>query len=214
MQITNCFARNGDDCYSVKTTNADFDARNITFENCIGWSNKCRCFGITGEVYAPIENVTFRDCDVLYRNATWDNNRVASLTVAVEMGGATINNVLFENISIYHDDGRAFYCTINNDIENCKVTGVVFRNITYTSYERSKIATRQSFDDFKEELSAFIYRLLRFFFTKYEEKFSHLIPGNNDIEVKLENVVANGKKLNSFNLKKFVETQRNENISF
>ncbi|MBQ2847801.1 MAG: hypothetical protein IJE74_06040, partial [Clostridia bacterium] len=52
MKITDCFARNGDDCFSVKTTNEDFDARNITFENCIGWSNKCRCFGITGEVYA------------------------------------------------------------------------------------------------------------------------------------------------------------------
>lgn len=214
MEITNCFARNGDDCYSVKTTNTDFAAKNITFENCIGWSNKCRCFGITGEVYSPIENITFKNCDVLYRNATWDNNRVASLTVAVEMGGASINNVLFENINIYRDDGRAFYCTINDDIENCNVSGVVFRNITYSSHELSKIATRQSFDSFAEEFNAFIYRLLRFFFPKYEEDFSHLIPGNNHIEVKLENVVANGKKLNPFNLIFNVETRRNESVSF
>lgn len=214
IKITDCFARNGDDCFSVKTTNADFDARNITFENCIGWSNKCRCFGITGEVYASIENITFTDCDVLYRNATWDNDKVASLTVAVETGGAPINNVLFEDIEIYRDDGRAFYCTVNNGIENCRISGIVFRNVTYTSAERSKIATRQNFESGAEEFNAFIYRLLRFFLPSLEENFSHLIPGNNDVEVKLENVVANGKKLNSFNLNFNVETAGNENITF
>ncbi len=214
MEIANCFARNGDDCYSVKTTNADFAARNITFENCIGWSNKCRCFGITGEVYAPIENITFTDCDVLYRNANWDNNRVASLTVAVEMGGAPINNVLFENINIYRDDGRAFYCTVNNDIENCNISGVVFKNITYNSATRSKIASIQSLNGSETEFKAFIYRLLRFFLPMFEENFSHLIPGNNDVEVKLENVVANGRKLNRFNLIFNIETKGNENISF
>lgn len=200
MKITDCFARNGDDCFSVKTTNADYAAKNITFENCIGWSNKCRCFGITGEVYAPIENITFTDCDVLYRNANWDNNKVASLTVAVEMGGAPINNVLFEDIQIYRDDGRAFYCAVNNDIENCKISSVVFRNVTYNSAERSKIASIQSLNGSETEFKAFIYRLLRFFLPMFEESFSHLIPGNNDVEVKLENVVANGRRLNPFNL--------------
>lgn len=214
MKITNCFARNGDDCFSVKTTNSNFEARNITFENCIGWSNKCRCFGITGEVFAPIENITFSDCDVLYRNATWDNNRIAALTIAVETGGAPINNVLFENIEIYRDDGRAFYCMVDNSVENCKVSGIVFRNITYTSAERSKIATRKSFENIGEEFNAFVYRLLKFFLPSFEENFSYLIPGNNDIEVKLENVVANGKKLNSFNLNFNVETAGNENIYF
>lgn len=214
MEIANCFARNGDDCYSVKTTNTDFDARNVTFKNCIGWSNKCRCFGITGEVYAPIENITFTDCDVLYRNANWDNNKVASLTVAVEMGGSPIENVLFEDINIYRDDGRAFYCTINNDIENCKVSGVVFRNVTYNSAERSKIASIQSLNGSETEFKAFIYRLLRLFFPMCEESFSHLIPGNNDVEVKLENVIANGIKLNPFNVIFNIETKGNENISF
>lgn len=214
MKITNCFARNGDDCYSVKTTNTEFAARNIAFKNCIGWSNKCRCFGITGEVYSPIENITFKNCDVLYRNANWDNNRVAALTVAVEMGGAHINNVLFENINIYRDDGRAFYCAVNNDIENCKISSVVFRNITYKSAERSKIASIQNLNGVEMEFNAFIYRLLRFFLPKYEESFSHLIPGNNDVEVKLENVIANGRKLNPFNMIFNIETKGNENISF
>lgn len=214
MKITDCFARNGDDCFSVKTTNSDYSAGNITFENCIGWSNKCRCFGITGEVFAPIENIAFTDCDVLYRNATWDNNRVASLAIAVETGGAAINNVLFEDIEIYRDDGRAISCIINNSIENCNVSGVIFRNITYTSAELSKIATRQSFDSAEEKFNAFIYRLLKFFFPKLEENFNCLIPGNNSLEVKLENVVANGKELNSFNFKKNIETIGNEKISF
>ena len=214
MKITNCFARNGDDCFSVKTTNADYGAKNITFENCIGWSNKCRCFGITGEVFAPIESITFTDCDVIYRNATWDNDRVASLVVAVEMGGAPINDVLFENVEIYRDDGRAFYCVVNNDIENCKISGIVFRNVSYSSGESSKIATRQSLNGSAEKFNAFIYRLLKFFFSMFEESFSHLIPGNNSLEVKLENVVANGEKLNSFNLKSNVETIGNEKILF
>lgn len=214
MKITNCFARNGDDCYSVKTLNTDSTAENIIFENCIGWSNKCRCFGITGEVYASVKNITFRNCDVLYRNADWDNNKVSSLAVAVEMGGASVENVLFEDISIYRDDGRAFYCTINNDIENCRLSGIVFRNISYNSSVKSKIATRQSYNGFEEKFNSFIYRVLRFFFPKYEDSFSHLIPGNNDIEIRLENVVANGRKLNPFNMVFNIETKGNENISF
>lgn len=56
--------------------------------------------------------------------------------------------------------------------------------------------------------------MLRFFLPSLEENFSHLIPGNNDVEVKLENVVANGKKMNRFNLNFNVETAGNENISF
>ena len=47
-----------------------------------------------------------------------------------------------------------------------------------------------------------------------EGNFSHLIPGNNDIEVKLENVIANGRRLNPFNLIFNIETKGNENISF
>lgn len=88
------------------------------------------------------------------------------------------------------------------------------KNVTYNSAEKSKIATRQSFDNFEEDFNVFIYRMLSFFLPLLEENFSRLIPGNNDIEVKLENVVANGRRLNWFNQIFIVETAGNENILF
>ena len=141
--ISDCFARSGDDLFSAKTLGGAPEAvcDQVTFQNCIAWAGKARCYGITGEVRLNISNLTFRDCAVIYRDATWDNNRLGSLVVIVEEGGAGIANVTFENIEIFRDLGRALNCNVYNPaLTGCAIQGVHFRNITYNSILKGKLA--------------------------------------------------------------------------
>ncbi|MCH5197780.1 MAG: hypothetical protein J1E34_02635 [Oscillospiraceae bacterium] len=136
VTVSNCFARSGDDLFEVKTLGGDDTAiaHNITFENCVAWNGKSRCFGITGEVNKPISDVTFRNCSIIYRDAVWDNNRIGGLVIIAEEGQADIRNVTFENIEIYRDNGRPINVDIYGDgLSNCVIEDVVFRNITYSA---------------------------------------------------------------------------------
>ena len=52
VQVTDCFARTGDDMFEVKTLGGVDTAvsRDITFRRCQAWGSKARCFGIIGEI--------------------------------------------------------------------------------------------------------------------------------------------------------------------
>lgn len=54
-----------------------------------------------GEVNKPITNITFKDSAVICRDATWNNNRVASLAVIIELAEGSIDGVTFDNIEIF-----------------------------------------------------------------------------------------------------------------
>ena len=149
--IDRCFARSGDDLFDVKTLGGPLDskAENITFKNCVAWGGKARCYGIHGEVNRPIKNITFKDSAVICRDATWNNNRVASLAVIVELAEGSIDGVLFENIEIFRDDGRAMACVVFTEeigdmdtvpIYNFTADNVVFRNIKYNAAMKSKFS--------------------------------------------------------------------------
>ena len=139
--INNCFARTADDEFEVKALGGTMGSNNITFTNCIAWGGYARCFGITGEVSRSISNVTFRDCAVVYRDGVWDNNRIGSLVVVAEQCDGSIDGVLFENIEIFRDEGRAILVKIyDEEKENFEIKNVEFKNISYTSYMPSKIA--------------------------------------------------------------------------
>ncbi len=145
VTVSNCFARVADDTFEVKALGGTMDSRNITFSNCIAWGGYARCFGITGEVNKKISDVTFRDCAVIYRDGIWDNDRIGSLVVVAEQTEGSIDGVLFENIEIFRDEGRAILVKIYDDeAENFEIKNVVFRNIYYTSYMKSKIAGTDS----------------------------------------------------------------------
>ena len=216
VTVSDCFARSGDDSFSAKTTNTEYALRHVRFENCVGWSDKCRAFGITGEAYSPIEDVVFSDCAVLYRNATWDNDRVCSLAVSVEYGGADITDVVFENIEIYRDSGRAIFVLVTNrDLRNCKIKGVVFRNVTYRAYEKGRVASviRPKGVD---KLRLWFFRLFKqvFAFGCLEGKLEDPPVNGNEIEVTFDNVRANGVKLNRFNFGRFFKVSGNEDLYF
>ena len=216
VTVSDCFARSGDDSFSVKTTNTEYALRHVRFENCVGWSDKCRAFGVTGEVYSPIEDVTFTDCAVLYRNATWDNNRVCSLAISVEYGGADINGVTFENIEIYRDTGRAIYVMVTNkDLRDCKVKGVVFRNVRYTADEKGRIASVIK-PTSGEKVRLWFFRFFKqtMPFGWLEGKLEDPPVNGNEIEVTFDNVTANGCKLGRFNFGRYFTTSGNEDLIF
>ena len=140
-----CFARTGDDMFEVKTLGGPADAitDNVLFTNCYSWGSKARSFGITGEVEKDITNVTFRDCAVIYRDAIWDNDRLGSLAIIPEVGNGNITNILFKNIEIYFDFGRAINATIKNTNSPTNiVSGLVFENVSYSADMKSQIKTR------------------------------------------------------------------------
>lgn len=162
--INNCFARTADDEFEVKALGGTMGTNNVTFTNCIAWGGYARCFGVTGEVCKKISNVTFRDCAVIYRDGIWDNDRIGSLVVVAEQCDGSIDGILFENIEIFRDEGRAILVKIyDEEKEIFEIKNVEFRNITYTSYMPSKIDGTGS--------------------------------NTNTVQVKAENITANGKKL-------------------
>lgn len=145
VTVNNCFGRVADDTFEVKALGGIMDSRNITFANCIAWGGYARCFGITGEVNKLISNVTFRDCAVIYRDGIWNNDRIGSLVVVAEQTDGGIDGILFENIEIFRDEGRAILVKIyDEEAENFEMKNIVFKNISYTSYLPSKIAGTDS----------------------------------------------------------------------
>ena len=149
--IERCFARSGDDLFDVKALGASepSSSENITFTDCVAWGGKARCYGIHGEVDNAIRNITFKDSAVICRDATWNNNRVASLAIVVELAKGSIDGVTFDNIEIFRDDGRAMSCVIfteeigdmeTTEIFNFTADNIVFKNITYNSAMKSKFS--------------------------------------------------------------------------
>ncbi len=142
--IDNSFCRSGDDLFDVKTAGGRPEAvsDNITFTNCTAWNGKARCFGICGEVNMNISNVTFKDSNVIFHDATWDTNRIPALAIVVENQGGSISNVTFENINIHKASARAIGCLIyGTDVENFNISGVKYKNIRYNSALPNKIAS-------------------------------------------------------------------------
>lgn len=216
VTVSDSFARSGDDSFSAKTTNTEYALRHVRFENCIGWSDKCRAFGITGEVYSPIEDVVFADCAVLYRNATWDNNRVCSLAVSVEYGGADIHDVLFENIEIYRDTGRAIFVLVTNkELRNCKIKGVVFRNVRYRADVKGRIASVIK-PSAGEKIHLWFFRIFKQIlpFGRFDGRLEEPAINGNEIDVTFDNVTANGRKLNRYNFPRYFKTSGNEDLFF
>lgn len=189
VTVTDSYIRNGDDCYSVKTTNQDMTCHDIIFDNCIAWSTKARCFGITGEVESDIFNIVFRNSAVIYRNATWDNDRVSSLALEVETGKGQIDNVRFEDIEIHKDTGRAINILVyNNDIKNCKITNVTLENISCDADKKSQIVAKRKMTA-SDIISSLLYRI--FVKINPESKVVSRLAekcGGNEIQVQIKNV--------------------------
>ena len=195
MSVTDSFCRNGDDCFSVKATNEYYSCHGITVSDCIGWSNKARCFGITTEVESDIYDIVFSDCAVICRNAIWDMNRTGSLVVAVETGGSKVDNVLFEDIEIYKETGRPIYCMIySDDISSCSVSNVKFRNINMNASGKIKISSQKELSLWGK-ICALLNNSCIGKIGFMSDFFSRFYNSTNSVSVSFENVKFNGSRL-------------------
>lgn len=222
ISVSDSFCRNGDDCFQVKTTNDLYEAKDIVFTNCVAWSNKARCFGITGEIYEKVSDVEFSHCAVVYRNAIWDNDRVCSLTVMNEYGGADVENVVFRDIEIYHDSGRPILIAVWNDAlwddneSGCAFHNIRFENIVCKSAgEKSKISAQRDITDagrIAAKINMFLIdkgftRLC--LFARISEWLSTLYNAGSSIGVTVKNVRINGSDIN---IRRDVITEGNAEI--
>lgn len=215
VTVSDCFVRTGDDAFSVKTTNTLFAAKDITFENNVAFSSKARCYGITGEVYAPIQRIRFTACDVIWRNATWDNDRVYALAVAAEMGGAHIDTVIFEDIEIYHDTGRPLACLVyGDDITDCRITGVVFRNVAMNGAMKGKLCTGRNLS-VKDKILYHIARLLNRLFpaNPISPWLASKAESTNYMDVTFENIIYNGKVITKQNMNRCMKLAGNVDVN-
>ena len=138
VTVTDSFARTGDDMFQVKNTGGR-ETKNVLFTRCQAWGSKARCYGVTGEVMGDISDVTFEKSFVIWRDAIWDNDRIGSLVVIRETGTGKIENILFRDIEVWYDAGRAVNCVVYSpEIAGSEALGVVFENVTYRAKMESQ----------------------------------------------------------------------------
>ncbi|MGN0635757.1 MAG: hypothetical protein ACI4I5_06005, partial [Acutalibacteraceae bacterium] len=106
--------------------------------------------------------------------------------------------ILFENIEIYRDTGRPIYCMVyGDDISDCTVENVVFRNITIRADQKIKLSSQRNIgsfgkfcaaaDRFLQKIGAGDSLLCRFFRRFYQ--------ASNSVSACFENVSMNGRAL-------------------
>ena len=136
-EVSGCFSRSGDDLFEVKTFKGGpkcLAAENIIFRNCIAWAGKARCFGVIAELHRNVNNVIFKDCSVIVRDATWDDHILGSLVIICSEGSGKISGITFENIDIWQDHGRAINIVNTDEKQDERIVEkIVFRNIKYKS---------------------------------------------------------------------------------
>jgi len=132
--VENCFLRTGDDAICVKAMQPApvCGGRNILVQNCVIWNDKVRCLGITSETQNDIEQVRFRQCDIVRSFPTW-TEEIGSLCVIVCDRG-TASHISFEDIFIEHEVHYVMNCQIMKDRWSSQpeighIRDVTFRNI-------------------------------------------------------------------------------------
>jgi polygalacturonase len=94
VEVAGRFLRTFDDLVVVKTDRHQGPTENVTVENCVLWNEVAHALSLGAELREPVDNVIFRDCDVIH-----DKGREWTLRV-FPCDSAFISNVAFENIRI------------------------------------------------------------------------------------------------------------------
>ena len=110
VHIKNSFLRQRDDgivMKSMDTGNTDAfisevpqsasSTSNVLVEDCVVWSDWGYALGVTYETRMPVENIVFRNCDIINATHSTDMQGVIGILVA---DSSTVSNVKFENIVI------------------------------------------------------------------------------------------------------------------
>jgi polygalacturonase len=130
VEVANCFIRTWDDLVVVKTDKGQGEARHITVHDCVLWNEVAHALSIGAELRENVDDVVFRDCDVIH-----DKGREWTLRV-FHCDSARISNVRFENIRI--EETRKFISLWINkavwtrDAERGHIANITFKNIRAT----------------------------------------------------------------------------------
>ncbi|WP_298238979.1 glycosyl hydrolase family 28 protein [uncultured Algibacter sp.] len=150
VHIKNCFLRQRDDgivMKSMDTGNMDAfivevpqertSTSNVLVEDCTIWSDWGYALGITYETRMPVNDITFRNCDIIHATHAETAQGVIGILVA---DADVVSNVKFENITIERAlkpiiklDQRVTPWTVNKDLGAIK--DITFSNIKYLSGE-------------------------------------------------------------------------------
>lgn len=136
VQVSDCFARTGDDMFEVKTLGGVETAvsHSIAFRRCQAWGSKARCFGVIGEIERDVTDILFEDGIVIFRDAIWDNDRIGSLVVLRECGTGNVCGVTFRNITIHYDRGRPIQVGVyTTGLIGGLMQDITFENIRYSA---------------------------------------------------------------------------------
>ena len=135
VRVRDCFARSGDDLFEVKTY-PNAVSENVLFENCVAWPDNCRGFGIIQETHSNINNVTYKNCSLLYQLKDWAEHMAAFVVTAAEAGN--VSDVRFEDCDLFYCKVFAIRMSIGENDETSgvkgfdnKITGVTFKNCNF-----------------------------------------------------------------------------------
>lgn len=129
VRIRDCFVRNRDDTFAVKTMNPAQTAEDIVVEDCVIWNDWGFAVGVTYETRAAIRDITWRNIDVLHCEH-W------AMGVHV-VDSATIENIRFENIRVEHANAAIFRADVTSnmwgtDPERGHIRNVTVENVSFT----------------------------------------------------------------------------------
>ncbi|MGE4489045.1 MAG: glycosyl hydrolase family 28 protein [Kiritimatiellales bacterium] len=130
VAVSNCFVRTGDDGICVKSIG--YAASGIQVENCVLWNDRVRAIGVCGESACAIQDVTFRDIDILHSLSSFSGSYC--MAVYINQQGP-VENVLFENIRV-EAASKLIRVGIKNTAlstaSSSSISNVIFRNIQYS----------------------------------------------------------------------------------
>jgi hypothetical protein len=149
--IEDCFFRTGDDCISIKgkggrTTPPEKKppVENITVSRCVLWSDANNALVVGPETRARhYQNIEFRDCDVIHKEADWKEASVFSI---LSLHGTRMSNIVFDDLRVEHARGRLFLFGFIDSVFNIpgnhtfpgEMAGITIRNIHLAPGIRSK----------------------------------------------------------------------------
>ena len=131
VSVRNSFVRTLDDLIVVKTDKNQGKSQRILAEKCVLWNEVAHALSVGAELREDVDDVAFRDCDVIH-----DLGREWTLRV-YHCDAARISNIRFEDLRI-EESPRLLSLWIDKavwsrDSERGRINGVVFKNIRATA---------------------------------------------------------------------------------
>lgn len=181
VSVRNSFVHNADDGLGIKAWQP---VKNVRFENCQVWSDSGTPMGLTGEIFAPVENAVWKGITVLhYPSFPASNFDMRTVILIRARGGGRVQNILFEDIIVESNIGLRPAVRITNEKVNwnrtpmsldtpySEISDVTLRNVVINNLSHPEISDRLLFINDAKDI------LIR--------------------DIVLENVIVNGKPVSA-----------------